>query len=95
MKNDLDSLDKEMVTCLYKGTIVEIPLRIFLAEAFGYHVFEKKFIRYRDGPKIFGLSQSEFNILAHEANAVYKIKKMALVKVQDVMDYLEYFREVN
>ena len=39
------------------------------------------------------MSEREFYNLAHDAKAVYKRNKMALVKVDVLDEYLEYFRE--
>ena len=49
------------------------------------------FLRYREGAAVYGMSQSSFEKLAKEAGAVYKVGKMALVRV-DILDaYLEQF----
>lgn len=48
-----------------------------------------RFLRYREGAAVYGMSQSSFEKLAKEAGAVYKVGKMALVRV-DILDaYLE------
>ena len=50
-----------------------------------------RFLRYREGAAVYGMSQSSFEKLAKEAGAVYKVGKMALVRV-DILDaYLEQF----
>ena len=50
-----------------------------------------RFLRYREGAAVYGMSQSSFEKLAKEAGAVYKVGKMALVIV-DILDaYLEQF----
>lgn len=50
-----------------------------------------RFLRYREGADVYGMSQSSFEKLAKEAGAVYKVGKMALVRV-DILDaYLEQF----
>ncbi len=52
---------------------------------------EIRFLRYREGAVAYGMSQSSFEKLAKEAGAVFKVGKMALVKV-DILDaYLERF----
>ena len=95
MKSTTNPKNQSTVTCLYRGSSVEIPLDIFLNEVFGYTLKDKKFVRYVEGAELFSMSQSEFNKLAHEADAIYKRNKMALVKVDLVMDYLEYFRVID
>ena len=50
-----------------------------------------RFLRYREGAAVYGMGQSSFEKLAKEAGAVYKVGKMALVRV-DILDaYLEQF----
>ena len=52
---------------------------------------QARFLRYREGAAVYGMSQSSFEKLAKEAGAVYKVGKMALVRV-DILDaYLEQF----
>ena len=83
---------KTTVTCLYRDSQIEIPVKVFLSEVFGYTSEDKIFIRYSEGAKMFSMSESEFNRLAHDANAVYKRNKMSLVNLEKVMEYMEYFR---
>ena len=83
---------KTTVTCIYMGSQIEVPVKAFISEVFGYTLEDKKFIRYSDGAEMFGMSQREFYKLAHDANAVYKRNKMSLVNVEKVMEYMEYFR---
>ena len=54
---------------------------------------KKKFVRYKEGALIYGMCEREFNKLAHEAKAVYKRNKMALVNLELIDQYLEGFRE--
>ena len=50
-----------------------------------------RFLRCREAAAVYGMSQNSFEKLAKEAGAVYKIGKMALVRV-DILDaYLEQF----
>ena len=80
---------EETVECNYKGAIVNIPADLFLAMTFRTDSYEKKFIRYKDGAKMYNMSESEFYRMAHDANAIYKRNKMALVKVELIDKYLE------
>ena len=54
---------------------------------------EKKFVRYKDGAKMYSMCQSEFNKLVHDAGAVYKRNKMALVNLEVLDKFMEYFKE--
>ena len=84
----------EMVECHYNGAIVNIPAKLFLSMTLGIPMHEKKFVRYKDGARMYGMCQSEFNILVHDAGAVYKRNKMALVNLELLDKYMEFFREV-
>ena len=53
---------------------------------------EKKFLRYKEGAKLYSMSQSKFEQVAKDANAVYKIGRVALVNCEVLEEYLESFR---
>ncbi len=55
----------------------------------------KRFVRYRDGSKLYSMSQSQFEKIAKEAKAVYKINKMVLVNIEILDKYLELYRLVE
>ena len=84
----------EMVEGHYNGAIVNIPAKLFLSMTLGIPMHEKKFVRYKDGARMYGMCQSEFNILVHDAGAVYKRNKMALVNLELLDKYMEFFREI-
>ena len=52
----------------------------------------KKFVRYKDGCKAYGMGISKFQEIAKKANAVYKINQMVLVNTEVLDRYLERFR---
>ena len=85
--------DAEMVECHYKGTVINIPEKIFLEAVTDMQFEGKKFIRYKEGARLYSMSEREFYSLAHEAGAVYKKNGIALVKPAVVDEYLEGFRE--
>jgi len=86
--------NSEMVECHYNGAIVNIPAKLFLSMTLGIPMHEKKFVRYKDGARMYGMCQSEFNILVHDAGAVYKRNKMALVNLELLDKYMEFFHEI-
>ena len=55
---------------------------------------KKKFVRYEEGAKMYSMGLHTFQELAKEANAVYRIKRIALVNTELVDEYLENFREM-
>ena len=83
----------QMVECHYNGAIVQVPVNVFISSAMGISLREKKFVRYKDGAKIYGMGMTEFNRLAHDADAIYKRNKMALVNLQILDEFMEYYHE--
>ena len=98
MKETRDSTNfgsrENMVQCHYRGAIIDVPARIFFSVLTMTQCDDKKFVRYKEGAKMYAMSEREFNRLAHDAGAVYKRNTMALVSIAKVDEYLEYFREV-
>lgn len=85
---------ENMVECRYRGAIIDVPDRIFFSILSRTRYDNRKFVRYREGAKMYGVSERQFKDLAHDAEAVYKVKSMALVSIARMDEYLEYFREV-
>ncbi len=56
-------------------------------------VYAKKFVRYEEGAKKYSMGLTKFQKIAHEAKAVYKVDKVALVNCDLFEKYLEAFRE--
>lgn len=56
-------------------------------------ILYRKYIRYNEGAKRYGVSQKKFERLAKEAGAVYKIDQVVLVNTEIVEEYLENFKE--
>lgn len=55
----------------------------------------KKFVRYKEGSEMYSMCQKTFEKLAHNANAVYKINKVALVNTEVLEKYLETCRVIE
>jgi len=53
---------------------------------------EKKFVRYKEGADMYGMSLRKFQDVAKDAEALYKVGKMVLVKVEVMDKYLETFK---
>lgn len=51
----------------------------------------KKFVRYKEGAKMYSMCQSKFEQMAKDAKAVYKCNKLVLVNVEKFEEYLERF----
>lgn len=82
-----------MVECLYNGAVTHIPDDIFFSVLTGKSFNDKKFVRYKDGCKMYGMGQTEFIELVRDADAVYKRNNMVLVNIEILDRYMEYFRE--
>ena len=84
---------EDQVKCELDGSVFYIPRKLFSIMVLRCQYPEKKFVRYKDGAVLYGMSEREFNKLAHNAGAVHKVNKMSLVKVELIDKYLDYFRE--
>ena len=84
--------NNDLVECHYNGAIIEIPARIFFAVMARTQYDNRRFVRYKEGAEMYAMSQREFYKLAHDAGAVYKRNKMALVKLDVLDEYMEYLR---
>ena len=47
---------------------------------------------YKEGAQLYSMSQSKFERLAKDANAIYKVDKLVLVNCELFEQYLETFR---
>lgn len=83
----------QMVECHYNGAIVQVPVNVFISTTMGISLQERKFVRYKDCAKMYGMGMTEFNKLAHDADAIYKRNKMALVNLQILDEFMKYFHE--
>ena len=52
---------------------------------------KKRFCRWKDGCEIYSMSLRQFQKLANEAGAVYKVNKMVLINMEVFEEYLEFF----
>ena len=57
--------------------------------------YEKRFVRYPTGARMYDMSQRSFEELAKKANAISKVGRMALVDRYLVDEYLEMCRIVD
>ncbi len=53
----------------------------------------KRFVRYNEGAELYSIGVTKFKQLAHEAKAVYKVDKIALVNTEKFDKFLETFAE--
>ena len=93
VRKDENLDNKQMVECHYNGSVIQIPVRLFRLMTLRLQYDNKKFIRYKEGATMYGMSEREFFNLAHDANAVYKRNKMVLISVDLLDKYMETLRE--
>ena len=54
----------------------------------------RRFVRLHQGAKLYNLGLCSFRNLARDAKATYRVKKIVLVDLDQIDEYLEEFREV-
>ena len=82
----------DMVACVYKGSVTYVPEKTFLRMTFGMTLDEKKYVRYKEGAYIYGMSEHSFMRYANAADCVYRANKVALVKVSEFDEYMKYLK---
>ena len=53
----------------------------------------RRFVRMQQGAKMYNMGLCSFRNLARDAHATYRVKKIVLVDLDQLDDYLEEFRE--
>ncbi len=92
MENNKDCVVTEnMVLCKYEDSVYEIPYKLFMQMAARTQDPKRKYIRYKEGAYLYSMSEREFNNLAHEANAVVKRNMMALVDMEIIDKFMEFY----
>ena len=51
-----------------------------------------KYVRYKEGAKMYDMSVRQFTTLARDAGAISKINRMVLVNTELIDKYIEYYR---
>ncbi len=85
----------ECVRCDYNGSVFIVPKDVFARVVLETETGGKKYVRYSEGARLYGMSERSFYKLAHDAGAVHKWNKIALVNIEIIDSYLELFAEVN
>ncbi len=85
----------QMVECHYEGTTTYIPVNAFLRASFNAQFSERKYVRYKEGAKLFGMSERAFYNLAHDAGAVYHYRKVALVNLDTLYEFMEFYKDYD
>lgn len=83
-----NSNHEDMVECHYQGSIIYVPVKLFVEVTMQMQVNGKPFVRYKEGAKLFSMSENKFRELVDAADAVHHFGKMALVEVAKVIEFL-------
>lgn len=54
---------------------------------------KKKYIRYEEGAVLYSMGKNSFRQIAQDAHAIVRLKRIAVVNVEVLDEYLESFRE--
>ena len=85
---------ENMVECHYRGAITYITPQLFASMVMRMNYQTSKFIRYKDGPAMYGLSLTTFKNIVRDSGALYHPSDgVALINVEKLDNYLEYFRD--
>ena len=83
-----------MVECHYKGAITYISPQLFISMTMRQKYEGQKYIRYKDAPKVFGMSLSSFKRFIEGTDCIYRPRPgVVLINVEKVDELLEYNRE--
>ena len=80
----------DMVECHYHGSVMFVPIKLFLNATMRMKCEGSKYIRFREGAKMYNLSRNTFIKLAEDAKAVSRPGKVALVNVKILDEYLKH-----
>ncbi len=83
---------ENMVECYYNGTIIYVPVKMFVRVTMEMGLDERKYIRYKDGPRIYSMSLSNFKRVVENADAVHRVGGTALINVKELDEYLGFCR---
>ena len=90
---DHERNNEEMVECHYNGAIIYVPVKLFLSVTMKIEFEDSKYIRFKDGPRMYNISKNTFMKLAEDAKAVHRFGKVAMVNVAEFDEYLDAYRE--
>ncbi len=86
-------INDDVVECFYNGTVLKVPVKLFASMTLGVEVHDKKYVRYKDGAKMYGMSERSFYDLVRDAEAIFRRGNMVLVNLEILDNFMEYFRE--
>lgn len=89
-RSDLD----DMVECHYKGAVIFVPAKLFVSMTMKMNFVTRKFLRYKEGAQMYGMSLNSFKDLVRDSGALYHpSEKIVLVNIEKLDEYLELFKD--
>ena len=83
-----------VVECHYKGAVVYVPSKLFASMTMNVAYNPKKYVRYSEGAKMYGMSLNSFKEFVKQSGALYHpTEKIVLINTRKLDDYLEYFKD--
>ena len=80
---------EEMVECHYQGSIIHVPDYIFANVLFQMRLDGRRFVRYKEGAKLYSMSENKFRELAEQAEAVHPFGGVIFIDTEKVDEYIE------
>jgi len=82
--------DENLVKCYCNGAVFYIPNDVFSTVLLGVkRRTDRKYVRYKEGAKLYSMSERKFTELAHNADAVMHVDKIALVNTEEVDRFIK------
>ena len=86
--------EEELVKCVCDDSVFYVPREVFsLVLLKSQRYSPKKYVRYKEGAKLYSISERKFYDLARNADAVKHIDKVALVCLEDIDNYIRLNNE--
>lgn len=84
---------KDLIRCDDGECIYYIPKDLFAELVLKSQAPRRsKYVRYKEGAVMYGMSVRQFTSLARDAGAVSKIDRMVLVNTELIDKFIEYYR---
>ena len=79
----------DMVECHYNGANIYVPKKEFAEFLFELQLDESEYVRFKEGAKLYKMSENSFRDLARDADAIYHYRNIALVSVKDIKEFMK------
>ena len=85
---------EELVKCVFNNTVFYVSNKVFSEVLLkSSQKTQKKYVRYKEGAEIYGISERKFVDLAKNADAIRRIDKIVLVSTEAIDKYIEFNKQ--